>query len=239
MSLRYVWLALSVLVLLALHPVAHARPNHKVPDLRRGATRGSLQVSSSHRTIQVPLTLHIVADQGGTLVSVHRVARWIERANAALYPHGIEVSVRALRVLPAGFQEVTRWRDRRDLARFSPQDGTVHVFVVDRLDLYSVRPERRRVRGMHWRYRGFNRDLARREYVVVTDDAPNTTLAHELGHLFGLRHDTGAKNLMCSCRRGPGQAFTLAQGFKMRTGAVGFLARQNRARIRQADRARR
>ena len=56
-------------------------------------------------------------------------------------------------------------------------------------------------------------------------DAPATTLVHELGHLFGLDHDFGQQNLMCSCRVGPQQVFTRAQGVEIRRGAAQFVSR--------------
>ena len=79
----------------------------------------------------------------------------------------------------------------------------------------------RGVRGMHWRYRGLSKRLQGRQYVVVNVDAPSTTLVHELGHLFGLGHDRGRHNLMCSCRRGV-QYFSVSQGFVMRREARSY-----------------
>ena len=91
----------------------------------------------------------------------------------------------------------------------------------------SDRLERdRSVRGLHWRYRGLLGKMRNREYLIVSNDAPATTFVHELGHLFGLEHDTSQQNLMCSCRQGPRQIFTTSQGRTMRTGALAFVARQ-------------
>lgn len=61
---------------------------------------------------------------------------------------------------------------------------------------------------------------------MVTDGAPNTTFAHELGHLFGLAHSKGTTNIMCSCRRGNMLGFTGNQSAQMRSGAQSFLSRQ-------------
>ena len=79
---------------------------------------------------------------------------------------------------------------------------------------------------MHWRYRGAQQALRSREYVVVTSGAPTTTLAHELGHLFGLNHAAASNNIMCSCRRGQTLVFTDVQQTQMRSGATAFVGRQ-------------
>ena len=133
--------------------------------------------------------------------------------------------------MPRGYERATRWRERRQLASRAPRDGTIHVFVVNEVDVGLRRGRSRTgrvVRGMHWRYRGVRRELKGREYVVVANHAPVTTLDHEVGHVFGLRHHQGDDNLMCSCREGPEQGFTNFQGSNMRAGAHRFLFRHRR-----------
>jgi hypothetical protein len=154
-----------------------------------------------------------------------QVIAWIERTNLALAPHGLEVRVRAIRVLPPGHGRITHRRHRKQLAVFSPRDGSIHVFAVRELELFSARRADRRVRGMYWRYRGWNHELMRREYVVVNQDAPDTTLVHEIGHLLGLPHHRSTQNLMCGCRNGPQPRFTVMQGEIMRRNARRFLLR--------------
>lgn len=205
-------------------PVANARPRHKVPDIR-SAPRVRM---APRRVMTIPLTVHVASHRGRALVSNWRVRAWVDRANDALRPHGIRLELHAVKGLPGNLGTVTRWRHRRALAAHAPHDGTAHVFVVDRLELFATHRGDRSVRGMHWRYRGFRRGLTRREYVVVTGDAPRTTLVHEVGHLFGLRHDARMDNLMCSCRRGPSQLFSRTQGQQMRRGARRFLQRSRR-----------
>ena len=129
-------------------------------------------------------------------------------------------------LLPEGFASIRHRRDRRHLAGFAPPDGTVHVFLVGNLELGGSRRADRSVRGLHWRYRGLLSKMRNREYLIVSNDAPATTFVHELGHLFGLEHDTSHQDLMCSCRQGPRQIFTLDEGRRMRSGALAFVARQ-------------
>lgn len=194
--------------------------------------------------VTVGLTVHMASEDGVPIATRRRIEQWIARANLALEPHGLRVELRRL-VPMSGHTQVTRARDRRALASMASHDGTIHMFVTENLD--SRRSlMRRRVRGLHWRYHGLNRELRQREFVVVTLGAPKTTLAHEIGHLMGLRHDTAENNIMCSCRRGTNTIFTRNQGQVMRQGAGRFLSRQQQARqraetqrYRSLDRARR
>jgi hypothetical protein len=206
-------------------PDVEARGKRAVPDLRRDADRWA---SPQHRAVmRLPITLHMATDAGEPVTQRARVRRWIERANRDLAPFGIQVEVRAVRHLPSGWESVTRWGQRRQLAHYAPRDGTIHVFVIEELDRRRKPILGRKVRGLHWRYRGVNRKLSQREYIMVTSGAPTTTLAHEIGHLFGLRHSTASDNIMCSCRSGSNVRFTYDQGQQMRDGVRAFMARQN------------
>jgi hypothetical protein len=221
-------------------PEADARGKRAVPDLRRDAQRWS---QPQHRAVmRLPVTLHMATDGGEPVAQRAGIRRWIERANRDLAPFGIEIVVRAVRHLPDGWESVTRWGQRRQLAHYAPTDGTIHVFVIEELDRRRRPLFGRKVRGLHWRYRGLNPRLAQREYIMVPRGAPTTTLAHEIGHLFGLRHSTSTDNIMCSCRSGSNVRFTRAQGLQMRDGVRAYMSKQDvryGAPGRYADRQRR
>jgi hypothetical protein len=202
---------LALLFAWSVSSVAFARGPRQVPDLRRDAS--SWARTPTVAALRMPVTLHLATDAGSPVATRARVLAWVERANRALARYGIEVVVREVRHMPAGFESVARWQERRRIAAYAPNDGTVHVFVIEDLDGGR---RHRRVRGLHWRYRGLRADLRAREYVVVTSSAPGTTLAHELGHLLGLRHTVRGDNIMCSCRRGDDVGFDDAQGIAMR-----------------------
>lgn len=237
-------IALWALLFAAMAPIhlAQAGTKHRVsPDLRRDALRWTGAGVTRHGPHTLPLTIHIAVDEAGEpVVDLRRIRRWVRRANADLAVAGIQVQVSAVRLLPTGWDEITRRRQRRALATYAPKDGSIHVFVTGSLDTARQRSLHRRIRGLHWRYRGINRELRDREYVVVTEGAPLTTFAHELGHLFGLGHSTSLTNIMCSCRRGPAVSFTSEQGESMRVGVERFAVRQHDEgrRARWADRAR-
>lgn len=203
-------------------PDAAASGEHKLPDLR-GEQSPKLRRRSAR--IRIPLTVHVATADGRLALQPYRLNRSVDRTNQALASVGIEVYIARIVVLPEGFAGIKHRRDRRRLAEYAPPDGTVHVFMVQTVELGSALLVDRSVRGLHWRYRGVRRKLRNREYLVVGGDAPATTMAHELGHLFGLEHAEGEQNLMCSCREGPRQIFTRSQGQQIRAGALAFLQR--------------
>jgi len=175
--------------------------------------------------IQVPLTLHLASHRGKPVISKRRALASVVRANEALRGYGIRLSVRGVELLPQGYTEIKGGRSRIRLAKLARHDGTVHVFFVSHVALFSPRSGDRPVSGMHWRYHGVRKRIRQREYLVIARDAPSTTLVHEVGHAFGLNHHRALDNLMCSCRRGDRPGFTRRQGLRMRGGARRFMSR--------------
>ena len=61
---------------------------------------------------------------------------------------------------------------------------------VDKLDGW--------IAGVHWRYSGKRKVHATRRLIILSAvHSNNETLAHELGHWFGLNHVKDKNNLMC------------------------------------------
>ena len=206
-----VWLApLLLLVLSAFASLATPSPAHARP-----------------RVVRVPLTIHVALKDGRSVVSEDQILASVRKANRELAAFDVHLIVKAI-VPMRGTPYIETQTQRFDLARRAKRDGSVHVFFVDRVKLTNPRKGDRRVSGMHWRYRGLGHDIRAREYVAVAHNAPTTTLVHEVGHAFGLAHDTSTDNLMCSCRRGLDPAFTEHQGRRLRLGAKRLLRRVGR-----------
>ena len=182
--------------------------------------------------IRVPLTIHVASEDGHAVVSESHILASVRRANRELAGFGIHLWIREIVPMEGGAQ-IESSDDRYGLARTIDRDGSVHVFFVDRVALTNPRKGDRRVSGMHWRYHGVAPDIRSREYLAVAHNAPTTTLVHEVGHAFGLTHDSDNHNLMCSCQRSLQPAFTERQGRQLRNGARRYLLR-HRARRQRA-----
>ena len=219
---RWLWASVMTIATWTASGEARAAGEHVRPDLRQEQTR---KWGRAKARLRIPMTLHVATVTNRPALDPRRLDRAIKQTNLALASFGIEVYVAAVVLMPDGHASIRTRRHRRALAAYAPIDGTVHVFLVDHVELGSVTRADRGVRGLHWRYRGLRRKLRDRQYVVVGSDAPATTLVHEVGHLFGLEHDTSRQNLMCSCREGPRQVFTRSQGVEIRRGATQFIGR--------------
>jgi hypothetical protein len=195
---------------------------------------GGLATPSSayaREVLQIPVTVHVATSSGRSVVSEQHVLASIIRANRELAAFDIELVV--TRIVPMrGGSHIETQDHRFDLGRRADRDGTIHVFFVERVKLNNSRKGDRRVSGMHWRYHGLEPDIRGHEYLAVAHNAPATTLVHEVGHAFGLTHDSDTDNLMCSCRRSLDSEFTERQGRRLRIGAKRFLRRAARMNAR-------
>lgn len=102
-------------------------------------------------------------------------------------------------------------REDRDALAASLKKGFMNVFVVD--TLRDVDNGTSLLHGVHWAPNG---DM-KRHYVIVSSTASKTTLAHEIGHYYGLPHKMVPDNLMSYSRSGIDVFLDATQKAKVRT----------------------
>lgn len=132
------------------------------------------------RTHCLGLALHVAVDDAGAPVAT---ADWITKqlagANQHFEPLATEYRVVSIDGLPAS---AARVENRKERDSFAPRvKGTViHVFVTGHLDDIDIPGAM--IYGVAWKAR------ADTKFIILSTHAWERTLAHELGHVFGLPH---------------------------------------------------
>ncbi|MCC6555547.1 MAG: hypothetical protein IT372_21510 [Polyangiaceae bacterium] len=130
---------------------------------------------------------------------------------------GAPVARASSRTLGARFAAIETREDRDALAaHLTP--GKINVMIVGSLRDVDD-PELFRM-GVHWR----NRKAPSKRYVIVSASARPSTLAHELGHYFGLGHSRVKDNVMSYDRSGAAVFFDASQAATIRAHARMYLA---------------
>ncbi|NMB73915.1 MAG: hypothetical protein GYA21_02145 [Myxococcales bacterium] len=121
--------------------------------------------------------------------------------------------------------EIRSRAERDALAVLAPLDGRVHVFLVKRLgDLERSDVD---IAGRDWRYQGRRRELAGRRYIIIAPTSARLdTMAHELGHFFGLCHSARFDNLMKQIPRDEKATLDKQQLAAIRRGLLKFFSSQ-------------
>ncbi len=161
----------------------------------------------------VPISVAVAAVDGVPV----KDGAWIEERmaeTARLYnPLGIYFRKPEVRPLPERHAALETREDRDALGGLLKK-GFVNVFVV--ATLRDVDDKESLIMGVHWAPAG---DLSR-HFVILAARASKTTLAHELGHYFGLAHKHHIPdNLMSYTRTGIEVFLDAAQKTKVRTNA--------------------
>jgi len=137
------------------------------------------------------IQLHIVAGESGTVASAQWFADQLALANTHFAASDIAFQLAGVDALPESVSHVKTRADRNALARGKGRlgGGVIHVYLVGALDDVDVVGEARN--GVAWRLPKDNR-----KYVILAATARPVTLAHELGHVFGLPHSDYAESIM-------------------------------------------
>jgi hypothetical protein len=132
-----------------------------------------------------------------------RIATLFGTANTHFADAGIEFAVEERRQLPESFAVLENIRERRRLARFFVPK-TINVFLVDEiLDPVPSEATRKaakaqgrkpsgRLSGAHIPIKGRKPDT----YIIIARTRSSYSLAHELGHFFGVAHSKAPQNIM-------------------------------------------
>jgi len=132
------------------------------------------------------LAFHIAVADTGPVATAEWITAQLSAANRHFAPVEVGYQIISVDALPASAARVD---DRKERDSFGPQvKGTViHVFVTGHLDDIDVAGEM--AYGVTWR-RGSTK------FVIISTKAWERTLAHELGHVFGLPHSSFAISIM-------------------------------------------
>lgn len=160
----------------------------------------ALPVLVAAAPVEIELAVHVAAgDDGAPVADAAWIDVQVERAGEQLAGADVAVTWRDAGgdgVVP----HVDTVADRDALAAAASDAGAVHVFVVARLADKDVAGAW--LNGVHWRYGGARRALRGRRYVILSRETRwDYTLAHELGHFFGLAHTDVDGGLMTTGRR--------------------------------------
>ncbi len=163
-------------------------------------------------TGRMPLSIAVVQVAGAAVQD----DAWIEASLAELSrvynEFGVYFSKAEVRSLDEKYAALES-RSDRDALSAHRKKGFINVFVVK--SLRDVDNNTSLLMGVHWAPQG---DLTK-HYVIVSSTASKTTLAHELGHYFGLPHLHVPDNLMSYVRTGADVFLIDPQKNKVKTNA--------------------
>jgi hypothetical protein len=135
------------------------------------------------------IQLHIAADEHGLVVPTEWIVAQLAAANHHFTPLDVGYQVVGVDSLPPSAFHIETRHDRDELAVERLGGKLIHVFVVGRLE--DVDQDGKFIYGVTWHQRKDDR-----KYIIVSNAALPRTLAHELGHFFGLPHSSYAISIM-------------------------------------------
>lgn len=144
--------------------------------------------------VVIQIQLHVAADDSGAIAKQAWIDTQLAAANRHFAPLGVSFEVAGIDRLPASAVHVETAADRNALAKGRLAGRRIHVFVVGQLD--DVDSDGGIAYGVTWRLPHDSR-----RYLIISVQALERTLAHELGHFFGLPHSSYAVSIMNKTER--------------------------------------
>jgi len=140
----------------------------------------------------IGLAFHVAVTDAGPVATAAWTATQLAAANRHFEKLDVGFRIVSVDALPASAARIEDRQERNSLAR-RVTGRVIHVFVTGQLDDIDRAGEV--AYGVTWRTRGDTR------FVIVSTQAWERTLAHELGHVFGLPHSTYAISIMNKSER--------------------------------------
>jgi hypothetical protein len=168
----------------------------------------------------IPLARLVAASGSGSAVDAAFLAEQLATANELFADAGVTFDAADPVSIDQRFAELETRADRDSLGD-SVVAHEVSIFFVT--SLRDVDDPKNYRMGVTWRRLS---DLTNK-YIVVSSSARPTTMAHELGHYFGLDHTFVKNNLMSYDRDGGKVTLDPSQLQKIRRTATGALARKD------------
>ena len=144
--------------------------------------------------LQIQIQFHVAADDNGRIANQQWIETQVAAANRHFAPLEVGFAIAGVDDLPASAVHIESRADRNALAAGRLKRKLIHVFIVGQLD--DVDTEGAIAYGVTWR---LPKDP--RKYIIISVQALERTLAHELGHVFGLPHSTYAVSIMNKTER--------------------------------------
>lgn len=140
------------------------------------------------------IQLYVAGNADGLVAGPDWIATQLATANHHFAPLEVGFQLAGVETLPESAMHVETRADRNALAVGRLGGRVIHVFIVGQLDDVDI--EGGIAYGVAWR---LPKDT--RKFLIVSAQALERTLAHELGHFFGLPHSTYAVSIMNKTER--------------------------------------
>jgi hypothetical protein len=166
----------ALLILLLVASAAHADPADLVKDL---------PACDKDRAHCFGIQLHVTPD----LFDAAFIAEQLEAANRHFARLGVAFQIVGADALPASGAHIATRGERDELSIDRLKGTVIHVFLIGKLD--DIDEPGSIAHGVTWHRRNDDH-----KYILVSNNSKPRTLAHELGHFFGLPHSTYAISIM-------------------------------------------